>query len=182
MKTLLRVTAVLAVSLMAVGAQAQMSPTVGVFFDQSFAQMAEDCPSGGGIDSAFVVAMNFNTFVSGIEYSINYPTTMTWVSDYGTPPVTIGSTPTGISEGFALPQNGFSPIIVAKILFLWNCAGCVVTDDPIIVSAHPISGFVRATDFPNYDFINAVGMTSLVCATVPTEETSWGRIKSLYGE
>ena len=182
MKTLLRVTAVLAVSLMAVGAQAQMSPTVGVFFDQSFTQMAEDCPSGGGIDSAFVVAMNFNTFISGIEYSINYPTTMTWVGDYGTPPVTIGQTPAGISEGFGLPQNGFLPIVVAKVLFLWNCNGCTIEDDPIIVSPHPLTGYVRATDFPNYNFIDAIGMTSLVCATVPTEETSWGRIKSQYSE
>lgn len=181
MKTLLAVTAVIAVFLMATGVQAQ-TPNVGVFFDHSFSRMDKDCPAGGGVDSAFVVASNFNAFLSGIEYSVNYPTSMTWLSDYGTPPVTIGSTPTGISEGFALPQNGFSPIIVAKILFLWNCGGCVVTDDPIIVSPHPLSGFVRATDFPNYDLINAVGMTSLVCATVPAEETSWGRIKSLYGE
>ena len=181
MKTLLVVTAVLAAILTATGVQAQ-TPTVGVFFDQAFARMDKDCPAGGGLDSAFVVASNFNAFISGIEYAVNYPTSMTWLSDYDTPPVTIGSTPSGISEGFALPKNGFSPIVVAKVLYLWNCNGCIVENDPIIVSPHPISGFVRATDFPNYDFINAVGMTSLVCATVPTEETSWGRIKSLYGE
>jgi len=181
MKTLRAVTAVIAAVLMAPGVQAQ-TPNLGVFFDQAFTRMDKDCPAGGGLDSAFVVALNFNAFVSGIEYSINYPTTMTWLSDYDTPPVTIGSTPSGISEGFALPLNGFFPIVVAKVLFFWNCDGCTVENDPIIVSPHPISGFVRATDFPNYDFINAVGMTSLVCATVPTEETSWGRIKSLYDE
>jgi hypothetical protein len=181
MKTLLVVTAVLAAVLCTTGVQAQ-TPHVGVFFDTGFTRMDKDCPVGGGLDSAFVVAMNFNAFLTGIEYAINYPLSMTWLSDYGTPPVTIGSTPTGISEGFALPQNGFFPVVVAKVLFLWNCNGCVVTDDPVIVSPHPLTGFVRATDFPNYDFINAVGMTSLVCATVPTEETSWGRIKSLYGE
>ena len=181
MKTLLAVTAVLAAALMATGTHAQ-TPTVGVFFDQYFTRMDKDCPAGGGVDSVFVVAQNFNVFVTGIEYAINYPPTITWLSDYGTPPVTIGTTPTGISEGFALPVNGFFPIVVAKVLFVWNCDGCTITDSPIVVSAHPISGFVRATDYPNYDYINAVGMTSLVCATVPTEETSWGRIKSLYGE
>jgi hypothetical protein len=181
MKTLLAVTAVLAVSLIGTGVHAQ-TPMVSVFFDQALTRMDEDCPSGGGIDSAFVVASNFNTFFAGIEYSINYPTTMTWLADYGTPPVTIGSTPTGISEGFSLPQNGFFRIVVAKVLFAWNCSGCTITDDPVIVSPHPITGFIGVTDYPNYDFINGVGMTSLVCATVPTDETTWGRIKSLYGE
>jgi hypothetical protein len=181
MKTLLAVTAVIAAVTMATGVEAQ-TPYVGVFFDTDFTRMDKFCPAGGGLDSAFVVANNFNAFISGIEYAINYPVSMTWLSDYDTPPVTIGSTPTGISEGFALPQNGFFPIVVAKILFFWNCDGCTVTDDPVIVAPHPISGFVRATDFPNYDFVYAVGMTSLVCASVPTEETSWGRIKSLYEE
>jgi hypothetical protein len=181
MKTLLAVTAVLAAALMAVGVQAQ-TPTLNVFFDQAFTRIDKDCPAGGGVDSAYVVAKDFNCFVTGIEYSINYPTSMTWLSDYATPPVTLGTTPTGISEGFGYPVNGYVPFIVAKILFLWNCDGCTVENDPLIVAPHPLTGFVRATDYPRFDFVYAIGMTSLVCATVPTEESSWGRIKSLYGE
>jgi hypothetical protein len=182
MKKLLAATMVLAIGL-GLGADAlAQTPFVGVFFDEPLTRMDKNCPNGGGVDSAFVVARNFNAFIMGLEYSINYGPTVTWLSDYGYPPVTIGSTPTGISEGFPLPQNGFEPIIVCKIIFLWNCDGCTLTDDPIVVSPHPLTGFVRAVDFPNYDFINAVGMTSLICATVPTQDTSWGKIKSLYDE
>lgn len=183
MKTLLAVTAVLAASLMAVGAHAQTTPTVGVFFDESFTRMQEDCPNVGVLDSVFVVAMNFNAFITGIEYSINYPPTMTHMGDYAIPPVTIGSTPAGISEAFGLPQNGYAPIVVAKVLFMWNCTpGCPIDNVPVIVEPHPYTGKLRATDFPAYEYIDAIGMTSLVCATVPTEETTWGRVKAMYGE
>jgi hypothetical protein len=182
MKGLLAALTIFAVGMGLVADIHAQTPYVAVYFDVPLTRMDEDCPSGGGVDSAFVVARNFNAFIVGIEYSINYGMMVSWISDYWTPPVTIGTTPTGISEGFALPQNAFGALVVTKILFQWNCDGCTVTDDPIIVSPHPLTGFVRAVEYPTYDFIDAVGMTSLICPTVPVEETSWGQIKSLYSE
>ncbi len=158
------------------------TPTVGIFFDEYLTRMDKDCPPGGGLDTAYVVASGFNTFISAIEYAVNYPASMTWVGDLDTPPVTLGTTPTGITEAWPLPLNGYNPLVVARIAFIWNCDGCSVTDDPIVVVPHPYSGFVRATDFPQYNTINGVGMKSLVCATVPTEDTTWGQVKALYGD
>lgn len=183
MKALLVVTVFLTAAMfVAAPAGAQTTPTVSVFFDQGLTRMDEDCPAGGGMDSAFVVVQGFNAFIMAVEYAINYPPSMNWLYDYGFPPITMGNTPSGITEAFPVPQNAYNPIIVARVVFMWNCDGCTIEDDKLIVSPHPVAGFVRAVDFPNYEFINAVGMTSLVCATVPTEETTWGQIKSLYGE
>ena len=50
------------------------------------------------------------------------------------------------------------------------------------VVANPVTGFLGVTDFPQYNLIPGVGLTSYICATVPAEETSWGQVKALYGE
>lgn len=181
MKALLVVLTAVVVAATVMPAVAQ-TPTVSIFFDQNLTRMDKDCPVGGGLDSLFVVGLNFNTFMSAIEYAINYPASMTWVSDYATPPVTLGTTPTGITSGWPLPLNGFNPIVFTKVLFMWNCSGCTSDNQPVDVVPHPVSGFVRGTDFPNYDIVDAIGMRSLVCATVPVEETTWGQVKALFSE
>lgn len=158
------------------------TPTVGIFFDENLTRMDKDCPPGGGVDTAYVVATNFNAYVAGIEFAINYPASMVWLADVDIPPVHLGTTPTGLMEAWALPLNGFNRIVVARIAFMWNCDGCTVENDPVVVVPYPYSGFVRAVDFPMYNFIEGVGMKSLVCATVPADEATWGRIKALYGE
>jgi len=179
----------LAVALVALAAlsgtvQAQVTPTVGVYFDQAYTVMQKPCAGPNVMDYAYVVAHNFNVFLSGMEYMISYPPTVQWVADLDIPAATIGNTPTGIAMGFAQPLNNFQPALLHRIVFLWQCMGCDATneDDPIVVLPHPESGFVRGTDFPAYELVYGIGMTSLVCATVPVDETTWGKIKSLYEE
>ncbi len=181
MKALLLVTLMLTSALLVAAPAGAQTPYVGVYFDEGLTRMDRDCPVGGGLDSAYVVARNFNAFMVAIEYAISYPpAAMLWLADSGTPPVTIGNTRDGISEGWGLPQNGFAPWLLAKVKFWWNCNGCSQTNIPVVVTPNPISGFLRATNYPQIEFVYAVGMTSLICATVPAEETTWGKIKSLY--
>ncbi|UCG53441.1 MAG: hypothetical protein JSW58_07765 [Candidatus Latescibacterota bacterium] len=181
MRAVLAIAAILAiVMLLPASADAQPSPTVRVYFDEDCTQGSKDCPVGGGTDIAYVVAMDFAQFISGVEYSIVYPASMIWLADLDTPPVTVGSTPTGISEAWAIPQDGVNGFLVARIQFQWNCNGCTVENDPVQVRPHPMTGKVRATNFPDYDFIDATGMTALVCSTVATDETTWSRIKAMF--
>lgn len=182
MKALL-VMAVFVVLAMGVAAPAAaQTPNIGVFFDSGWSRMDWDCPGAGVMDTVYVVARNFNRFVMAVEYSINYPPAMSWLFDFDVPEVSIGTTPAGITSGFASPQSGYFPLCVAKAVFIWTCNECLINNVPCVVSAHPGTGFLGGVDFPNYDLVPAVGMTSLVCATVPVEETTWGKIKSMYGE
>jgi hypothetical protein len=48
-----------------------------------------------------------------------------------------------------------------------------LANPPSVVSPR----FVRYSDGA---LIDVIGMTSLVCAQVPVEETSWGKLKALY--
>jgi len=181
MKAKIMMAAIIAVMLLPGLVQAQ-TPWVGVFFEDTLHDMQMNCPGMGIVDTVFVVAGNFNAWLSGIEYKIDYPTQLGWISDFDTPAVTLGTTPTGISQGWGIPVNAFAPVVVTKVLVQWNCVDCVSPDIPVDVVPHPESGFVRATDFPDYEFINGVGLRSLICSTVPTEETTWGQVKSLYSE
>ena len=182
MKALLVVTVFVALATVVAAPAEAETPSIGVFFDSGFSRMQQDCPGAGVMDTLYIVALNFNTYLMAVEYSINYPPAMFWVADLDLPALYIGSSPTGITEGFPPPQNGYNALLVAKAMFMWTCAGCLITDMPVIVSPHPGTAFLGAVDFPNYDLVPAVGMTSLVCATVPIEDTTWGQIKSLYGE
>ena len=165
---------------------AQTSPFVAVYFDRTFQTEAQDpCPGVGVLDTLYVELVNADVFVTGVEFAVNYPPELTWLADLNTQPVTVGTTPNGFSMGWADPQNGFGIALdVCQVMVIWNCDGCVNTDVPIAVVPHPTSGtgFVAFTDFPGYNLFPAVGLTSLICATVPTQETTWGQIKSLYGE
>ncbi|UCH84510.1 MAG: hypothetical protein JSW50_02115, partial [Candidatus Latescibacterota bacterium] len=88
----------------------------------------------------------------------------------------------GISMGYASPLNGFSTLQVCKVYVMWNCDTCPSTNIPMPVVKNPSTNFLGYTDFPNFVPFNAVGLTSLICATIATEESTWGKVKALYGE
>lgn len=159
------------------------TPFIAVYFDEKFTSQQKDCP-GPVADQLYVVLSNANTFVSGAEYSVTYPGSMTFLADTNLPPVAIGSTPSGLALGYALPQNGFFAVLLHTVSIFWNCSDCSVTNDPIVVQPSPLnpSGKVQFTDWPNFDLVDALGLTSQVCATVATEESTWGQVKALYSE
>jgi hypothetical protein len=153
------------------------APVVQVFFDKYYLQQTKVCALGT-IDSAYVVARNFNTYIVGIEYAVSYPAGISWLGDIPASDLKIGDTPSGISEVWSIPQNGFQPIKLATINYF--CSMCN-DDSPIVVTAHPVSGYLRATRYPDLQFIYAIGMTSVFCpVNIPVENTTWGKVKSLY--
>ncbi|MBI4720437.1 MAG: hypothetical protein HY770_04290 [Chitinivibrionia bacterium] len=160
----------------AAAASAQ-TPMVQIVFDEAFTAQTHVCINGE-IDSAFVVARNFNSWVVGIEFAIAYPASIPWFGDTGTPELTMGNTKNGISMVWQLPLNGYE---TAHLCTIWyRCNNCL-PDTPITVIPHPISGFVRATRYPDLAFINAIGWTSIFCPDIiPAEQTTWGTVKALY--
>lgn len=176
---------VLMVSVIAVSAQ---TPFIAVYFDHAWqvggnppAPAGDPCP-GMVLDSLYIALVNANAFVSGVEFQVIYPAEIGYIADFDKQAVAVGTTATGFSQGWAIPVNGFSAVYVCGVSFLWTCTGCTVFNSPIVVVPNPNTGFLGYTDFPNYTAFPAVGMTSLICATIPVEETTWGQVKSLYGE
>lgn len=140
-------------------------PTVKVYFDEGLTQRTTDC-LGPGLDTLYIVAEDFDAFLTGIEFKLTLPPSMIWIADIGLPPVYLGTTVTGISMGFAIPQNGYQPLVVAKALILWNCVDCSAINQRVEIDEHPLFNSIRATRWPDYLLIDADGAGATVCPFV----------------
>jgi hypothetical protein len=187
MKIVLTVCAALLIVGLGTSMVSAQVPYVQVFFNDGYSIGQKDCPDepvGTVIDSFYVVAVNFDMWMAAIEYAIQMPPEMvplgrTIPNDglaFGNPWDPIA----GISIAWPLPLNAFSPVSVTTVTFIWACSGCPVTNVPIVVVPSPVSGLLQALNWPDNEQTLGVGMTSLICATIPTEETTWGNIKALY--
>jgi hypothetical protein len=162
-------------------------PNVQVFFTSDWgtygATHLDSCPPdppGTVFDSLYVVASNFNMWMSAIEYQVIYPPAIMFLSD-NNGGLNIGTSPTGISTAWPLPQNAYVPLSVNKVYFIYMCQRCYEgTNIPINVVPNPTTGLLQAVRWPDNITVPAIGMVSLICPTVPTEETTWGNIKALY--
>jgi hypothetical protein len=185
MKKSLVVVVAIAIGLFASVASAQI-PHVVVYFDNTMTQMdacCPDAPAGTVAQDLYVVANNFNMWVSAIEYMIEYPPALMFLGDFiGDNQLSIGNSATGIGISWPIPANGFSPLLCEKASVLWLCAaGDPIADQLMIVQPYPSSGKVRAIRWPDEGEVLGVGLTSVVCPTViPVQETTWGGIKALY--
>jgi hypothetical protein len=186
-KVLFVFSALLILSLGASIVSAQI-PNVQVFFTSDWgtygATHLDQCPPdppGTVLDSVYVVASNFNMWISAIEYKVNWPMPHFIILGEETGGLDIGNTSTGISTAWPFPINGYSPVAVCKVRFLYGCQLCLEgTDVPVTVVPHPISGLIQAIRWPDNAIFTGVGMESRICPTIPTEDTTWGNIKALY--
>jgi hypothetical protein len=138
-------------------------------------------PGVGVVDSLYLIAYNFNCLVTGIEWQILFPPEMAWIADIDVQPVKFGDSPVGAAMGWALPQDGFKGINVATVIFQWLVGSCGAPNSPVVVVGHPLfDPQPRYTCFGTPIISGAVGLTGLICPTVPVEETTWGKVKSLY--
>ncbi|UCG50431.1 MAG: hypothetical protein JSW58_09455 [Candidatus Latescibacterota bacterium] len=134
------------------------------------------------MDTLCVYAYNFSDLLAGFEFAISYPPAVIWVADIVTADVVQGTTPTGISIGYGMPV--VTPFLMMRVLVMWNCDNCEppFLDNPIIVIPHPITSRLAAVRWLDGFWISAIGMTTMICSTLPAEETTWGKVKALYIE
>jgi len=181
-KVLAAVVAVALMSVFAIQAGAQ-TPNVQVYFDANASQASTNCPPGPGpnFDQLVVVANNWNMFMTSIEYKIDYGPAFVFLGDIIDPgALSLGSSTTGIGITWPTPQNAFGPHVTQFVSVIWNCDDCSSTNLEVKVSEFPVSGQLRAIRWPDNAIIQGIGMTSLVCATVATEATTWGGIKAQF--
>lgn len=164
------------------GTVAAQTPFIAVYFDEYYTRENAFSPGVGVVDTWYAVMKNFNTLVSGAEFMVEYPPAVIWLADNGTPPVTIGNTPSGISMGFGVAMNGFEPILCCSIMVMWM-SECDHEVQPVRVLPNPHTLFLGGTDFPAFDLIPAVGLTTFLCGGgTPAQDTTWGSVKALYSD
>jgi hypothetical protein len=110
--------------------------------------------------------------------------TAMYLSDTNVFPVTIGNSQAGVSIGYGSCRPG--PIHVQSIVFFTQGTTPQCCLYPVL--GIPSSGNVEAVDCANH-LITAYGVTSVInpngactCGSVKVEESTWGRVKSLYAE
>lgn len=208
MKKTLVVVVAIAIALSASVASAQI-PNVVVYFDLTYTQMDALCPpdpAGTVATELYVVANNFNMWMSAIEYMVELPPSLMFLGDidptgggWAGSQLKIGSSVTGIGISWPLPANAFVPLRCQKISVLWQCQNLGTVEAPNCVLADGVTGFTdhtinvykyptsadgpRAVRWPDNVVVGGVGLTSVICGqTIPVEETTWGGIKALYDE
>ena len=170
----------------AINGSAYAQPNIQVYFDDGLTLGSANCPSApiGTIPATlYVVANNFDAWISAVEFQVLYPPQLFFVADNLDTPIVLGNTATGITIGWQVPKSCFGSTVLAQVIVTWQCNDCVGNlDAPIDVVAHPQQGlqYARAVQWPDETTFDIVGMLSLICATTPVEETTWGQIKSLY--
>ena len=171
------------------GAQVAPEPYVQVYFDESRTVTGLlECPTDP-VGKLYVVAHNFNIWMTAIEYKIDYPPEVTLLGDSIDldRQLKIGNSATGIAIVWQNnPGNAFEGLWLQEATVLYNCEGCQVQNITITVVKHPESDatmpnhLVRSLDRPDEADHWGVGLEARICATVPVEETTWGGIKAQY--
>lgn len=179
MKKLFLTCAVLAGLMLSFTAASAQTPIVQVVFDEGLNAQTKVCQMGS-IDSLHVVARNFNIWMVGIEFAIQYPSGISMLGEKVYSDLKIGSTPMGISLVWQTPQNAFVPVKLMTVTYVCNVC---YPDSPIDVVPHYQSGYVRATRYPDNEFVYGMGWRSIFCPyEIPVETTTWGSVKALYDE
>jgi hypothetical protein len=142
--------------------------------------------SAPGLMSIYVVHM-YQPFggAAACQFSAPKPACFTgiYLSDMALFPVTIGNSQTGVSVGYG-SCRGY-PIHVLTISFFgMGTTSCCYY--PVLPDPNEPGGQVVAVDCSQQLVSVTAGATVVNfvygCYSVPAEETSWGRVKSLYAE
>lgn len=139
-----------------------------------------------GLVSVFVVHLNAPG-VTASQFAAPLPACASpniFLSDTGVFPVTIGGSQTGVSIGYG-SCNG-TPLHILSINLFAQGAFSFCCIWPVVPDPNVPSNRIEVVDCGG-QLIYGSGLNGLLngnatctCASVPTEETSWGAVKALY--
>ena len=174
MKTIL----VIVVSLLCLSAlnSRSQTPYLQVYFDSQLTQTVEGgCPPNPPMSvtgTLWIVAVDFNAYISAIEYMVDYPPEIVLIADF-TGGLNIGNSASGIATAWPIPKNAFSPVVVSQVMILWNCQLCSNTYIPICANVHPDTGYLRAARWPDNELIGS----HIIVPPATDEKTAEQRVK-----
>lgn len=176
------------------GASADAVPYFQVYFDDasngSYGETQAVCGLAGYPVYLYVVARNFESWLSAVEYEIDFPAGIMFVGDQFPPTqgqtLSIGNSDIGLAVSWSLPRNGFGEpgVLISTIFAVWTADCYCPGPAPIVVGPYPYpvpKTQPEGVRWPDLARLPAVGMTSLLCpGPVATQESTWGGIKALY--
>ncbi len=164
-------------------------PNIQVYFDSEHSQTETACGGAGTLTTLYVVMNNWNMNITGVDFSVSYPSSLIWLADILPDPstsVAIGQSTTGIAIAYAncCYLNGSVSQEVVQVLALWSpWCDCRFGPMPVVVGGYTPLGKTQPTAIRKEDFkqFSGIGMTSLTCY-VPhaVEPSTWGQVKALY--
>ena len=156
-------------------------PCVKIYFDETLEDTHPVCP-GPKVDKFYVVAHNFDVYMSAVQYRIDYGNLWAFLGDdvdEGT--LVIGQSPDGISLAFPAPLDACGPVVVQRVDVFWMCNDCAGWREySIRVLPYPSTGKIEAVRWPDMARVTAYGLESIICPYMSTKQTTWGNVKSLY--
>ena len=143
-------------------------------------------PSNGVPFPLYLYLIQSDYYVTSIEYQLVIPNTnfavlsVEYPANMGT---TLGDPATGHTVTYWPPMtglpSGFDLMATLNCTTYRNCNS--MSDYPLAIGAHPVSGELQGTYDPEGDFFPIIGLTTYLCLDqIGLEEGTWGAIKSLY--
>jgi hypothetical protein len=163
--------------------------TITIFADPGGA----DCALYDTLPNTLIQAFVFHVLTPGAfaaEFSVPIPSCavgLTWLNDTHVFPVTLNDSPTGVGIGYGVCYAG--PIHILTINYLGmgtslNC--CPLRVEPPWWGNPPDPPGVNTTDC-NHNLVPANAGEAIInpdhtcpCSSVPTRDTTWGKVKALF--
>ncbi len=161
--------------------------TIGVYADP---QGMNPCLNDktAGLTSYYIVHV-YTAGATACQFSAPKPACMQalWLSDTGAFPVTVGNTQTGMSVAYGACRLG--PIHVTTVNFFSQGSTPPCCHYPVLPDPYVPSGRIEVSNCA-FQVVYATGGHSVVnedralCSvcSIPVEETTWGRVKTLFAE
>jgi hypothetical protein len=163
-------------------------PTMGVYFTYAPGQMYYVTHAPYELFNGYIYAQSTECYLNAAEFALELPPGVIHMGH--TLPagaLELGSLPVGLSVAYWPPMDGWNPgyNLLCTVQFMalefCQCQGGTMFDAPLRVIAHPETGLIQGSCWPENYLFEYTGLTSIVCPTpYGVQETNWGAIKSLF--
>jgi hypothetical protein len=188
MKGIVMKAAIVAMIILLLPAALFAGPTMGVYFTYVPGQMQYVTTHKFEEFYGYVYAHNSECYLNAAEFAMVLDTSVVYLGK--TLPagsLELGSLPAGLSVAYWPPMDGWNPgynlLCTIKFMALefCLCQGGSVQNNPIRIVAHPDTGLIQGSCWPENYLFEYTGLTSIICPNpYSVKETNWGAIKSLF--
>jgi hypothetical protein len=179
--------AIIAMMILLLPAALFAGPTLGVYFTYAPTQM-HYCPMPYEQFYGYIYEHNSQCYLNAAEFALELPAGI-FLMGFTLPAgaLQLGTLPAGLSVAYWPPMDGWNPgynlLCTVQIMAIDWCYtyGGTMHDAPIRVIAHPDTGLIQGSCWPENYLFEFTGLTSIFCPEVyGVKETNWGAIKSLF--